>query len=80
MNPPSNQAPVDPRQRIEAVDMVRGFALFGVLLVNMYNFGAYSIEWTGPLDRFSFTIMHAVFERSGPPEQRLWAVRTRDVS
>jgi len=31
--------PVDPRQRIEAVDMVRGFAFFGVLL----RFGP--MEW-----------------------------------
>ena len=38
------QAPVDPQRRIEAVDMIRGFALFGVLLVNMFNFGAYSIR------------------------------------
>lgn len=55
-------APTEPKARLGSIDAVRGFALFGVLLVNMYNFGAYSSEWTGPLDRFSFTIMHAVFE------------------
>lgn len=54
--------PTDPRARIKSVDMVRGFALFGVLLVNMYNFGAYSPEWTGTIDRISFTVMHSVFE------------------
>jgi uncharacterized protein len=42
--------------------MVRGFALFGVLLVNMYNFGAYAAEWGGFFDRISFTVMHSVFE------------------
>ncbi len=42
--------PLDPRQRLEIVDMVRGFALFGVLLVNMMNFGALASIWTGPLD------------------------------
>ena len=42
-------APVDPQQRIEAVDMVRGFALFGVLFVHLFNFGAYSIIWNEPL-------------------------------
>jgi uncharacterized protein len=42
--------------------MIRGFALFGVLLVNMYNFGAYSDEWTGALDSFFFTVKHALFE------------------
>ena len=54
--------PTDPRTRIESVDMVRGFALFGMLLVNVYNFGAYSVEWDGILDRISFTVMHSIFE------------------
>ena len=55
-------APVDPRRRIEAIDMVRGFALFGVLLVNMFNFGAYSIAWNGPGDEFAFSGMRFFFE------------------
>ncbi|MCH8863428.1 MAG: DUF418 domain-containing protein, partial [Proteobacteria bacterium] len=54
--------PTDPGTRIKSVDMVRGFALFGVLLVNMYNFGAYSTEWTGIFDHISFSAMHSVFE------------------
>jgi uncharacterized protein len=54
--------PTAPRARIESIDMVRGFALFGVLLVNMYNFGAYSTEWAGLMDRICFTAMHSVFE------------------
>jgi uncharacterized protein len=58
----ASPAPVDPRQRIEAVDMVRGFALFGVLLVNMYNFGAYSIVWNDPGDEFTFSVMRFFFE------------------
>ncbi|MEM7273859.1 MAG: DUF418 domain-containing protein [Actinomycetota bacterium] len=32
-------APIDPSRRIEALDIVRGFALFGVLLLNMVDFG-----------------------------------------
>lgn len=44
-------APIDPSRRITSVDMVRGYALFGVLLVNMFVFGAYSDEWTGALNR-----------------------------
>ena len=55
-------APVDPRQRIEAVDMVRGFALFGVLLVNMFNFGAYSIAWNEPGNELAFSVMRFFFE------------------
>jgi uncharacterized protein len=53
---------VDPVQRIEAIDMVRGFALFGVLLVNMYNFGAYSPIWTGTIDRAAAAVTRFFFE------------------
>lgn len=55
-------APLEPEKRIGSIDAVRGFALFGVLLVNMYNFGAWSPEWTEPIDRLLSTLMHAVFE------------------
>ncbi len=54
--------PTDPRTRLRSVDAVRGFALFGVLLVNMYNFGAYYPEWTSLIDRMSLTAVHSVFE------------------
>ena len=54
--------PTDPQARLRSVDAVRGFALFGVLLVNMYNFGADAPEWTGALDRAFSTLMHSVFE------------------
>jgi len=54
--------PTDPQARLRSVDAVRGFALFGVLLVNMYNFGAYAPEWTGSVDRAFNTLMHSVFE------------------
>lgn len=48
--------------RVFAIDAVRGFALFGVLLVNMYSFGGDSIAWDGPWDRLCFAIKHAFFE------------------
>ena len=32
------------------------------MLVNMYNFGAWSPEWAGSLDRIFNTLMHSVFE------------------
>jgi uncharacterized protein len=54
--------PTDPKARLRSVDAVRGFALFGVLLVNMYNFGADAPEWTGFLDRVFSTWMHSLFE------------------
>ncbi|MEH6570112.1 MAG: DUF418 domain-containing protein [Halioglobus sp.] len=54
--------PTDPNTRLQCVDVVRGFALFGVLLVNMYNFGADAPEWTGFADRSLSTWTHALFE------------------
>ena len=54
--------PIDPKFRLESVDAVRGFALFGVLLVNMYNFGADAPEWTGFLDSTFYSSMHSLFE------------------
>ena len=54
--------PVAPAARIVEVDMVRGFALFGVLLVNMYGFGADSIAWNSPTDKLAFAITRVFFE------------------
>ena len=54
--------PVEPDSRLVEVDMVRGFALFGVLLVNMYGYGAASLAWSSPADRTAFGIMHVFFE------------------
>src|SRR6516162_6445104 len=54
--------PVAPDSRIVEIDMVRGFALFGVLLVNMYGFGADSITWGSASDKLAFAIMHVFFE------------------
>jgi uncharacterized protein len=53
---------VAPGSRIFAVDVVRGFALFGVLLENMYGFGADSVAWNSTPDRVAFAIMHVFFE------------------
>ncbi|MCK5326606.1 MAG: DUF418 domain-containing protein [Woeseiaceae bacterium] len=55
-------APIEPSQRLGHVDMVRGFALFGVMLVNMFNFGATSIIWTEPHDEMASSVMRFVFE------------------
>jgi uncharacterized protein len=51
-------SPVASPERVELIDILRGFALFGILLVNMQMFGAplqlwfSQIEWwPGPLDR-----------------------------
>jgi uncharacterized protein len=49
------------RRRFE-IDVVRGFALFGVLLVNLYSFGADSIAWEAPADTASRLIKDVFFE------------------
>jgi uncharacterized protein len=54
--------PTAPKQRIASVDIVRGFALFGVLLVNMFNFGATFPVWTNPSDEVALSVMQIFFE------------------
>lgn len=61
-NTTSGLAPVDPGQRIEVVDMVRGFALFGVLLVNMFNFGSGGLFWDQPIDEVAWSVKRVFFE------------------
>jgi uncharacterized protein len=62
MSDNTQPGPIDPDQRLRHVDMVRGFALFGVMLVNMFNFGATSIIWTEPLDVAAQSVMRFFFE------------------
>jgi uncharacterized protein len=54
--------PVEPKARIVEIDVVRGFALFGVLLVNMFGFGAEWIAWDATIDRIAFTIQQVFFD------------------
>ncbi len=45
------QQPIQPKERIEALDIIRGFALFGVLLVNMVSFkGPFMYQIKAPTD------------------------------
>jgi uncharacterized protein len=44
------------------IDMVRGFALFTVLLENMYGFGADSIAWTSATDKLALGVMQVFVE------------------
>ena len=55
--PPAQPAPTAPGERIEVLDILRGFALFGVLAVNMLFFAnpfllyfAESQPWSHPID------------------------------
>lgn len=46
-NSAAGLGPVAPQERVETLDILRGFALFGVLLINMRNFDLPGQEWTG---------------------------------
>ena len=54
--------PVAPEQRIPLIDILRGFALTGVLLVNMMSYGAYDDQWTGSVDQVFRVIEIFFFE------------------
>lgn len=64
LTPTTSAAPVSARERIAVIDVVRGFALFGVLLVNMMYFAwpAYRqvLElsiWQHPVDQVSNALL-----------------------
>ncbi len=48
----SNTAPTNPGQRVQIVDIIRGFALFGVLLVNMTLFKSTMFYWEPTPDAY----------------------------
>ncbi|CAN5337997.1 DUF418 domain-containing protein [soil metagenome] len=66
MTAPATRAalgPVTVSERIVSVDIVRGFALWGVLLINMMNFGALIPDrWPEPIDQFAFWAQRFFFE------------------
>ena len=54
--------PVQARDRLSEIDMIRGFALFGVLLVNMFSFGADSMAWDDRHDQITQGIVRLFFD------------------
>jgi len=52
--------PVAPQERIATLDILRGYALFGVLLINMRNFDVPGQEWTGTVDQVALWLTIAL--------------------
>ncbi len=64
MNVPSKPTPVKPSARIEVIDVLRGFAIFGVLVMNMSSYtGSYETveNWTWLAHRL-VNLQHFLFE------------------
>ena len=58
----------DAKERLAFFDVLRGVALFGILSVNVFSFGAGATAWTDPLDRTVWTLKHTLFE------SKFWAL------
>jgi len=56
--------PTGAGDRIEVLDVIRGYALWGVLLINMMNFGALNVNlWTDPTNHFTYWAQRFFFEQ-----------------
>ena len=55
--------PTRSSERIEVLDVIRGYALWGVLLINMMNFGPHQVDlWTDRTNQFTYWAQRFFFE------------------
>lgn len=57
----SVNSPTTPKNRIVQLDILRGFALFGVLLVNVFGYNSSFFDFSGFYSRFSDSLNSTVF-------------------
>ena len=55
-------AEVGDANRIAFLDVLRGVSLFGILLVNVFSFGADYPAWSGMIDQLAWQAKHVFFE------------------
>jgi uncharacterized protein len=55
-------APVKPKNRIEQIDILRGFALFGVLIVNVFGYNSSFFDFSGFYSQFEDPVNSTVFK------------------
>lgn len=53
--------PTDPAERIEQIDVLRGFALFGVLLVNVFGYNSSFFDFSGFYAGFEDSLNSTIF-------------------
>lgn len=68
MTDSSLSQPTQPSSRIETLDILRGFAIFGIFMVNVeimncvfMNQDAFGAEWTGAIDKLAVRIQQLFF-------------------
>ncbi|HDN05360.1 MAG TPA: hypothetical protein ENF27_05435, partial [Chloroflexi bacterium] len=65
MNIPNRQTPTQLHERIEFVDILRGFALIGVLVMNMSAYSGHSFtiaQIAGGIDKFTVILMQFLLQ------------------
>jgi len=54
--------PTNPKERISQIDILRGFALFGILLVNVFGYNSSFFDFSGFYKTFEDTLNSTVFD------------------
>ncbi len=54
--------PTEPKDRNQQIDILRGFALFGVLLVNVFGYNASFFDFSGFYSRFTDPMNSTIFQ------------------
>jgi len=62
MNSKAVFRPTSPDERIVQIDVLRGFALFGVLLVNVFGYNASFFDFSGFYQTFNYPLNSTVFD------------------